>query len=277
MFCYGSRLPDALEAVIDESGDAGTGGKGTRWLVIALVADLGERDELPSLLESIRSEVQRAKRHLHFAEIKSVAKKINAYQQLAKAPVATIVVAIDTAAIAPPSGLAKRGRLYSYGLMLLLERASRLAASLERPLAVTIEKSPYVQAEQLRTMLHQLRDDPRRRGSAMQWDWIDISGIRTRTKASDSRLGAADATSHAFFRALEPKFAGDPTALMYADILHPTLWRGIGEEGINGRGFIFAPASRARHVIAVHEALQVWLIDEKQVAPLLWHHHARRR
>ncbi len=270
-------MPDMLEAVIDESGDAGTGGKGTCWLVIALVADLGERGAFPSLLESIRSEVQRAKQHLHFTEIKNVVKKINAYRQLAGAPLATIVVAIDTVAIAPPSGLAGHGRLYGYGLMLLLERASRLAASLERPLAVTIEKSPYVQAEQLRTTLHQLRDDPRRRGSAMLWDWIDISGVRTHTKASDPRLGAADAVSHAFFRALEPKFANDPTALMYADILHPTLWRGTSDEGINGRGFIFAPASRARHVIAEHEALQTWLIDEKQVAPLLWHHHARKR
>ena len=270
-------MPDVLEAMIDESGDAGTGGKGTRWLVIALVADLGERGELPSLLESIRSEVQRAKRHLHFTEIKGVAKKISAYQQLANAPIATILVAIDTIAITPPSGLAGRGRLYSYGLMLLLERASQLAASLERPLAVTIEQSPYVQAEQLQTMLRQLRADPRRRGSAMQWDWVDISGIRTQTKAADPRLGAADAASHAFFRALEPKFANEPTALMYADILHPTLWRGIGGEGINGRGFIFAPASRARRMIAEHEALQVWLIDEKQVAPLLWHHYARRR
>ena len=44
-------MPEVLEAVIDESGDAGTGGKGTRWLVIALVLDEGGPGELAALLQ----------------------------------------------------------------------------------------------------------------------------------------------------------------------------------------------------------------------------------
>lgn len=52
-------MPEVLEAVIDESGDAGTGGKGTRWLVIALVLDEGGPGELAALLQRIKAERNR--------------------------------------------------------------------------------------------------------------------------------------------------------------------------------------------------------------------------
>ena len=258
-----------LRAFIDESGDAGTGGKGSRWLVIACVLDLGAPGELAAHLDAIREVAQRQRAFLHFADMKSLSRKLVAYQMLAAAPLSTIIVAIDTAAICPGQRLARPGRLYRYGVLLALERASRIAAALGRPFEVTIEGSDYLDVERFRRQLERLRTVPEAMPE-MRWDMLDPAAVGVAGKHGEFLLGAADGAAHAFYRAIEPAFAGDPTAAMYADILLPTLWRGPDDSRIFRNGFAFAPPSRAHAYLNEIEVLQRWLGEQRQIAAMLW-------
>ena len=277
MFCYGSRMSDVLEAVIDESGDAGTGGKGTRWLVIALVLDEGEPGELEALLDRIKSAHAKAKQALHFTEMRNVRRKLDAYRQLAEGPITAIVIAVDTWSIQPNHLYARPRQLYRYGAMLALERASEIAAESSRRLTVTLESSSLSDIRELRHAL--LDPSPVRRAAwpRMRWDAIEVAEIKSATKSEESRLGAADAVAHAYFRALEPAFQGDLTAAMYADLLHPRLWRGLRDDRIGRNGLVFVPLGQAVEYVQSSPLIEHWLVAQKQGAPLLWHHHAERR
>ena len=266
---------DPLHALIDESGDAGTGGKGSRWLVIALVLDLGEPGELAALLEQIRADAQRRKTHLHFAGIRNVGRKLKAYRQLVNAPITTIIAAIDTSAISPNQGLAQPTELYKFGLFFALERASQIAAALGRPLAATVEESDLFRIERFRAELENMRDESPSPLPRMRWASIDSARINAAPKEGEIRLGAADAAAHAFFRAIEPRFDDDIHAPMYGDMLLPTLWRGPTGATLAGNGFVFLPRSREREFTGELDVTKEWLVAGKQIAPLLWRHRAR--
>ena len=277
MFCYGSRMPDALEAVIDESGDAGTGGKGTRWLVIALVLDEGEPGELATLLHRIKAEHAKAKQALHFTEMRNVRRKLDAYQQLAEAPITAIVVAIDTWSIHLDHIYARSRQLYRYGMMLALERASEIAAASSRRLVVTVESSSLSDIRELRQALQGPSLERRASWPRMRWDAIGAAEIKSATKSEEPKISVADAVAHAYFRALEPAFQGDLTAAMYADLLHPRLWRGPRDQRIGRNGLVFVPLGRAVEYVRSSPLIEQWVAAQKQGAPLLWHHHAGRR
>ena len=258
-----------LRGLVDESGDAGVGGKGSRWLVIALVLDLGEPGELAARLAAIREVAQRQRAVLHFADMKSVERKLLAYQMLAAAPISTIVVAIDTTVISPVQPLDHPGRLYRYGLRLALERASLVAAALGRPLQITVEDSSYLDIAPFRAQIEGLRATPDS-PSTMRWDALDPADIAVAGKEGEFLLGAADGAAHAFYRAIEPAFVGDPTAAMYADILFPTLWRGPDSSRIFRNGFAFVPPSMAHAYLNEIESLRHWLGEQRQIAAPFW-------
>jgi len=258
-----------LHGLVDESGDAGIGGKGSRWLVIALVLDLGEPGELAARLAAIREVAQRQRAALHFAGMKSVERKLAAYQMLAAAPISTIIVAIDTTVISPDYPSDHPGRLYRYGLLLALERASQAAAAFGRPLQITVEESKYLDIAPFRSQLEGQRATPDAT-PAMRWDMFDPADIAVAGKDDEFLLGAADGAAHAFYRAIEPAFAGDPTAAMYADILFPTLWRGPGDSRIFRNGFAFVPPSVAQAYLSEIESLRYWLGEQRQIAAPFW-------
>ena len=268
-------MPAPLHALIDESGDAGTAGKGSRWLVIALTLDLGRPGELATLIEHIRADVQRRKTHLHFAQIRNVSRKLKAYRQLAGAPITTIIVAIDTSAFSPGQGLSQPAELYKFGLFFAIERASQIAGALGRPLAITVEESDLFQVEQFRVELDDMRNESLDLLPHMHWASIDSALVNAASKEGEIRLGAADAAAHAFFRAIEPRFDDDIHAPMYGDMLLPTLWRGPAGATLAGNGFIFVPRGREREFVDELEVTKEWLVAGKQVAPLLWRHRAR--
>ena len=270
-------MPEVLEAVIDESGDAGTGGKGTRWLVIALVLDEGGPGELAALLQRIKAEHAKAKQALHFTEMRNVRRKLDAYRQLAEAPMSVIIVAIDTWAIPPGHVLARPRQLYLYGVTLALERASEAAAASSKQLSLAIERSSSLGADETLARINDPSPERRRAWPRMQWDAIRSAEIKSVGKGDDMRLSAADAAAHAYFRALEPAYRADLTAAMYADLLHPRLWRGLDGGQIGRNGFVFAPPGRAEEYINSSTLIEHWLVAQKQGAPLLWHHHAARR
>lgn len=270
-------MPEVLEAVIDESGDAGTGGKGTRWLVIALVLDEGGPGELAALLQRIKAEHAKAKQALHFTEMRNVRRKLDAYRQLAEAPMSVIIVAIDTWAIPPGHVLARPRQLYLYGVTLALERASEAAAASSKQLSLAIERSSSLGADETLARINDPSPERRRAWPRMQWDAIRSAEIKSVGKGDDMRLSAADAAAHAYFRALEPAYRADLTAAMYADLLHPRLWRGLDGGQIGRNGFVFAPPGRAEEYINSSTLIAHWLVAQKQGAPLLWHHHAARR
>ena len=244
-----------LPGLVDESGDAGVGGKGSRWLVIALVLDLGEPGELAGCLAAIREVAQRQRAVLHFAGMKSAERKLAAYQMLAAAPISTIIVAVDTTVISPDYPSERPGRLYRYGLLLALERASLAAAAFGRPLQITIEDSNYLDIGPFRAQLEGQRAVPAAT-PAMRWDMLDPADIAVADKDGEFLLGAADGAAHAF--------------AMYADILFPTLWRGPDDSRIFRNGFAFVPPSMAHAYLGEIESLRYWLGEQRQIAAPFW-------
>ena len=124
-----ARLPaprgGMLEFHVDESGDPGIRGNGTRWLVFAGVAEIPAPVSLRRYMLDLRNLLGRQEAEpLHFRKLSSN-QKVAAFIRLSDAPMAALVVASDTS-VAPPSGEpSNAGNQYRYALSFLLERASR--------------------------------------------------------------------------------------------------------------------------------------------------------
>ena len=262
---------DLLTVRVDESGDAGTGGKGTRWLVLAAIAETGEPGELSAAVEEIRHRLGLSSAAaLHFSRIRRASDRYGAYLALARAPFSAVVVAADSHATYPDSGLNEPAVYYRHALKFVLERASQLAAAQERMLEFVIEEAGHFSLPEFHDYLRRIRMSASSRDRT-DWDVVDIDLIRTARKDEDLLLGVADGVAHAFFRALEPMPAWESAMPIYGDMLQPHLWRGPTGDRVLGNGFTLLPTrvqdSRLREMAYLRE----WTIDQKQVAPLLWH------
>lgn len=99
---------DTLTVYVDESGDAGTLGRGTRWLVLAGVAETGERAALRQTLADIGVRLgQQSPSAVHFAHIRNASVQHAALATLANEDFTAIVVACDTTRVRREDGLAE--------------------------------------------------------------------------------------------------------------------------------------------------------------------------
>ena len=259
---------------MDESGDPGTGGRGTRWLVLAAAAETGAPGELLSSIEAIN--VQRGRSAdalLHFAHIRSAAAKHAAYVSLSQAPFTTIVVASDTRTTrgGRTFGRGNPQFHYRYALRYVLERASQMAWNSGRELEFVIEESSHFDLEAFRDYVDLLRTRSVGRDSDMRWDVIASERIRTASKSEDSLLGVADGVAHAYFLALERDQRSRLVMPTYGDMLQPRLWRGPADGPILRSGFTFIPSSETGRYLLEFPHVREWTVEGIQVAPLLWH------
>ena len=260
-----------LRVLVDESGDAGTRGKGTRWLVLGAAIETAGPDALSAAVEEIRHRLGLSgAAALHFSRIRRASDRYGAYLALARAPFAAVVVAADSHATYPDSGLNEPAVYYRHALKFVLERSSQIAAAQERMLEFVIEEAGHFSLPEFHDYIRRIRASasPRDR---MEWDVVDVDLIRTARKDEDLLLGVADGVAHAFFRALEPMPAWESAMPIYGDMLQPHLWRGPRNDQVFGNGLTLLPTNRRTSHLAELPYLQEWAINQKQVAPLLWH------
>lgn len=263
-------VPDhapTLRVLVDESGDPGTRGKGTRWLVLAGVAESGAPGVLELAVEEARAHVRQSV--LHLANVTFGRRKLRAYLTLADAPFEAIVVAADTTAVYPASGLTQPRRQYEYALRLLIERASELAADRGALLEVVVEQSDHLDLVDFQRQIDQLAANRRRRGR-MRWGAVATERINFAAPSDEPCLGVADAVAFAYRHALEPPQPWDGTAFIFADILQPHLRRGGVPPRVYQHGLTLLPTRRAQSILDANAAFTRWAVEGKQIAPLLW-------
>lgn len=228
---------------VDASGDSGTRGRGSRWLVIAGVADTG----LPGALESRLAQIRSRSRYpddkpIHFTGRPHDYKR-GVLEVLADEAWVTFVVASDTTAIREDAerGLAVPQTHYNYAMKYVLERASQFARACNEDLTFTIEQSGNFSLDAFVAYVRRLRSSEQ----AVDWmDWsvVDERRITEAAKSGEHRLSVADGVVHAFYRALTPEREFGHYEDAYARIVSPHLWRHPNGSALR-RGITFMPTS----------------------------------
>lgn len=233
-------MTDILTVYVDESGDPGTRGSGTRWLVLAGVAETGEPGAIRNALVDIAQRLnQGAPFAVHFSSIQKASVQHAALTKLANEDFTAIVVASDTTRV-HGAGLEEPKVHYRYALKFLFERASQLAAQRDCQLSFVIESSHQFDVAAFRQYLSRTKEQPTRHDRT-NWEAAEISRVRTIPKHGELLLSAADGVSYALFRALEPPRGWDVVTPQLAELFKRQLWRGMEGTSVLHNGLAFVP------------------------------------
>jgi hypothetical protein len=232
-----------LRAFIDESGDLGTGGGGTRWFTYAAVCIRDSdghrmRADFADLLVKTKG-----RRMVHFADWLHE-ERVMALNHWRGKPWVGIAASSDTTKI--PSGRTALNDPLHHGryvLRYVLERVSQYAASCGESCRVTIETGP-IKPDGLEEYLAALRfkdSQPGAPPSLMRWEFL--SGIDFARKEEEHLLGMSDALSHSLQRVLEPHKRSGTTETAYMYKVATNLWRGTYEydQRVIPNGWVFMP------------------------------------
>jgi len=245
-----------LIAYVDESGDEGTIGHGSRWLVFACILDTTDSfsDSLGSFVELAAKKIsrQRQKRLPHFAKL-SHADKRGVLELFIQADWDAVVVATDTTIVRDGSALAKPSYQYNYALRYVLERASQRAALAEEELTFIIERRRNFDLAGFRDYVRRLRDLDSTR---MAWHVVSEDRLLEASCAQIPELCFADGVAHAMFKAIEPDADWKHYELAYAEIVRRHLWRRNG--ALLGSGLTFMPTLGTAQFLREYPWVSEW-------------------
>ena len=227
-------------AYIDESGDEGTDGKGSRWLILgcAMVAE--------SSIDAMRNTVKiacalvnrRNTKTLHFRDLNHDDKR-GVISVIASGPWHGTIVASDTTNVRADSHLRNPTYQFNYAARYVIERISAMATLLQEPTTIYFEARRNFNLEKFRTYIQLLisRGDPR-----IDSKWISSQRIYTMGKGVDECLCIADGLANAGYKALEPHRTWQSCESTYLEGFKPSLWKGPpGQENVYKWGFISIP------------------------------------
>lgn len=235
-----------MEVYIDESGDEGTKGAGTRWLVFGCV--MVQYSELVEVVRGvmtcaqIASKAQSAPRPLHFKRL-THADKRGASEIFARSTWDATVIVSDTTKILPESALSRPKIQYNYALRYAMERVSWKAKEVGKIPMVYIENRRNFDLEDFKGYMRLLRS---RKDERFEWDYLDVDRIYVSNRDQKPGLCVADGLAHAAFKAIEPDTWWGHHEMTYFNILQGKLWRGsmaAGHEGIFECGMVFMPTT----------------------------------
>ena len=226
-------------AYIDEAGDEGTGGKGSRWLIIgcAMVAD----SDVDEVRDTVRRACTLAKRgdpkSLHFRNLNHDDRR-GIISIITKGPWLGTIVASDTTKFL--SGyLATPNHQFNNAALYVVERVSAMASSLNEQATLYFEERRNFNLDQFRQHIQSLlsRGDPR-----LDPQWISASRISTMKKGIDECLCIADGLANAGYKALEPHRTWRFNETTYLEGFKPSLWKGPpSDEDLYGWGLVLMP------------------------------------
>lgn len=224
-----------MYAYIDESGDEGIGGKGTKWFVItALIASQEEATALGYTYQRIKQRINLgADKVLHWAELSHPRKKA-VVEELSNNDFSICSVLVDTQHqdIVNTSPKLKGRRLYFYAFRRLVERITWYCDDKGHKVRLYPENKAGIKYEELTGYLNYIQSQPDceiRKGL--------ILGVQPKAKPQSNLLQLADSVCGAVQCAVEYKYGviEDSHLLMLKD----KLYRRGGK--IFGYGIKFMP------------------------------------
>lgn len=191
-------------AYIDESGDEGTGGKGTKWFVVtALIASQEEATALGHAYHRIKQRISlNIDKVLHWAELNHLRKKA-VIEELANNSFSICSVLVDTQHqdIVNTSLKLGGGRLYFYAFRQLVERITWYCDDKGYKVRLYPENKAGIKYEELNGYLNYIQSQPEcqiRKGC--------ILGVQPKAKPQSNLLQLADCVCGAVHNAVEFKY-----------------------------------------------------------------------
>lgn len=228
-----------MRVYIDESGDPGTRGSGSRALVLGCVM-IADKD-----VPAVESAVQKARhivggprlKNLHFKNMRHD-DKIGTLNLTAAEPWAGVIVANFKNENRRSVALTQPPILYNYTARYLLERVTDYAKVIGEPAEVYFERSRVFDLAEFQRYMNTLAA---RNNSRIDDRFIRPYLIRTLAKGDAPGLDIADAIAYSAHRALEPNPKWGHYETAYLHILMPKLLRGAANGRLVGEGLVFMP------------------------------------
>jgi len=223
-----------MYAYIDESGDEGIGGRGTKWFVVtALIASQEEATALGYTYHRIKQRINlSADKPLHWSELSHPRKKAVA-EELANNDFSICSVLVDTQhQDIVNTSLKLGGRLYFYTFRQLVERITWYCDDKDYKVRLYPENKAGIKIKELNGYLNYIQNQPDceiRKGC--------ILGVKPKAKTQSNLIQLADCVCGAAYNAVEHKYGviEDSYLLMLKD----KLYRRSGK--VFGYGIKFMP------------------------------------
>ena len=228
-------------AFIDESGDQGTLGKGSRWLVFGAVmvsdADASDvRAVVNSVVPRLAGGGQR--KAIHFTDMSHDDRR-GCLTVLASAPWLGSVIASDTTSVRDGSLLYIPRLQYNYTAKYAIERISARGAETGEPATIFFEDRANFDLDEFREYIARCLAQ---RDARLDPKIIDPSRIHQMPKGADAILCMSDALAFSAFRALEPHRVWGHQETSYLETVKSKLWRGpAARENVHKWGFLLRP------------------------------------
>jgi hypothetical protein len=208
-----------IYAYIDESGDEGIGGRGTKWFVItALIASQEEASALGHTYHRIKQRINLdTDKVLHWSELSHPRKKA-IVEELANHDFSICSVLVDTQhQDIVNTSLKLGGRLYFYTFRRLVERITWYCDDKGYKVRLYPENKAGIKYEELNGYLNYIQSQPDceiRKGC--------ILGVRPKAKSQSNLVQLADCVCGAVYSAVEYKYGviEDSYLLMLKDKLY---------------------------------------------------------
>lgn len=239
-----------MRAYIDESGDPGTRGNGSRWLVFGCVM-VSEEEVLAS-----REAAQKALQEVHRGSILQFAKlnhdeKLAANRIFKEAPWYGVLLARDTQKVDQSSPRSHSESMYQYMAAYVLERVSRRAAKLQEKASVYFEEGRHLNNNKLMQFQEFLKNMVNNGALQIDKQWLSTESIYTVPKREAPKLEheilfIADGLAHSGFKSFERDRTSRRNERSYFAELVERLWGRnlVDEVNIYDCGLILRPKRR---------------------------------
>ena len=234
--CLGGGAVSEYHAYIDESGDEGIGGKGSRWFMLAAVVT--EAQKGPALadgLRRIRARIKLKTRVMHWTNL-SHPRKLAVCEEIAKEDVMICAVLVDTLHPKMVQTTLVSGRLYFYAFRWLVERISWYCDERGSQVRLFPERKGGIDYNQFQAYLTYAQSLP-----DCQIRPNTIASIKPRDKSQLALLQLADAVAGALYAGFEDQYGVIEPA--YVLQLKDKLYRRNGK--VFGYGLKFMPHESA--------------------------------